>query len=1073
MPGLRPDDSPAVEARLLQTLYALSSSARRTLDPGELLRLAAEHACELLHGDAVVLYLRDEDTGLLTPVFSNDPRQPAEDRPIEPGQGAAGQSVERREPVIVDDYQHWPLAIEGARVRGLQAIQAVPLIVGDRALGALVVRFYGERYVLAADEARILTLFAAQVAPALEAARLYATSNLERQHERALREITQALAANLDERRVLELAVGHGARLLGAPYARIWLLETSGDLSCAAAEGFVHPETFHRRLARESISGRAARQEIVNLRDAPAESSWRFNREFGERTGLGAYLGAGLWRAGESLGVLEVMREVGHRFSRLEEQLLVSLANTVAVAVSNARTHAAVEDLAAQADQRAAAARESEQEIRSIYQAIGSGVLVYDADGHIITANAEAEGILGRGRGELIGKQVSDFRPPIGEDGRPLAITDRPSARAFRSGVPLRKFVFGITRTDGELRWLQIDAVPLLAADGTVRRVISSFIDITARKRSEQLLQQRDRILEAVAFAAERLLTAADWVHSIDDVLRQLGAATGASRVYIAPAAADGVVEPGPRQWTTEGVDIRVDVPYLAATGLGRWEEVLRGGGTIQGALRSFPPAERDVLTLQQVCSTVVVPIFAETQWWGFIGFDDCEVERAWPSGTVEVLKTAAGTIGAAIVRRRAEAERLQLVREQAARAEAEAGQRRLALLAEASQILASSLDSESTLQEVADLVVPAEADGCVVVLCDFDGSIRRVAAAVSPQFAGRLVERAGSVLARDADDPVARVIQTGKPHFAPRLTDSAFAAGLIVPLVSRGAPTGALTWLVGDARAPLTQAQLELAQDLARRCALAIDNARLYHEARVAVTIRDEFLSVAAHELKTPMTSLRGYAQLLYREFDRPEGANPERTRRAATTIQVQSDKLARLVSQLLDISRLQSGKLMIEPRDADLTTLVQDVVDAARTQLKRHTIVADLVPELWAYVDPLRIEQVVTNLVDNAIKYSPDGGLIEISLIRTLEEQVRLVIRDHGVGVPVEHRAHIFDRFYQARADGVLTSMAGMGLGLYISREIVEQHGGTIGAEFPSDGGTRMIVLLAVDPRLPTPAP
>jgi signal transduction histidine kinase len=269
------------------------------------------------------------------------------------------------------------------------------------------------------------------------------------------------------------------------------------------------------------------------------------------------------------------------------------------------------------------------------------------------------------------------------------------------------------------------------------------------------------------------------------------------------------------------------------------------------------------------------------------------------------------------------------------------------------------------------------------------------------------------------------------------------------------------MTWLVSAARPAYGPQDLSQAQDLARRCAMAIDNARLYREARAAVGLRDEFMSVAAHELKTPMTSLRGYAQLLSREFDRGEVANPERARRAATTIQVQSDKLARLVGQLLDISRIQSGKLAIELKPADLSELVHDVVDAARTQLKRHTLLARLPDELPTIIDPLRIEQVLTNLVDNAIKYSPEGGQIDVSL--TAEpDMIRLAVRDHGVGIPPEHRAHIFDRFYQAHAGGPLTSMAGMGLGLYISREIVELHGGTIDAEFPDDGGTRFVVTL-----------
>jgi signal transduction histidine kinase len=167
--------------------------------------------------------------------------------------------------------------------------------------------------------------------------------------------------------------------------------------------------------------------------------------------------------------------------------------------------------------------------------------------------------------------------------------------------------------------------------------------------------------------------------------------------------------------------------------------------------------------------------------------------------------------------------------------------------------------------------------------------------------------------------------------------------------------------------------------------------------------------------------------------------------------------------VGQLLDVSRIQSGKLVIERKTTDLSSLVHDVVNAARAQLKEHTLVERLPDSVTGFVDPLRIEQVVTNLVDNAIKYSPEGGQIDVELMPTgVGDGIQLVVRDWGVGVPLEHRPHIFDRFYQAHAGGPLTSMAGMGLGLYISRQIVEQHGGTIEVEFPADGGTRFRVTL-----------
>jgi PAS domain S-box-containing protein len=1038
------------DAGLSRTLHELSASVGRGLGPADLVSLLAEQARQLVLGDATVVYLWDEASRRLVPLYTNDPHPTAGDLPLSPGEGAAGQAIQLRHTVVVDDYPSYEHAADWALARGVKSVEAIPLMVANQIIGALVIRFYGNRPITGPDEERILGLVAALVAPALEAARLYASSHLEREHERTLREITSALAENLDEHYVLQLAVQRGAELLRAPYARVWLIEPNGELSCAAAKGYVHADTFTRRLEYESTSGIASRKQIVNLDNAPGEPSWRFNRGFGERTGMGAYLGAGLWRAGESLGVLEVMRQTGHRFSESEEQRLLSLANAVAVAVSNARTHAAVEQLAQQAHERAEAVATSERELRTVYGAMAAGVLVMDRQGCVITANAAAEEILGVSARALIGQPPGIIDMQLLEDGSMMPVIERPGPIVARTGKPLRKLIYSFPRPDGRRRWIQLDVVPLFDGDGEVSRVVSSFIDITDQKVSEEELRRRDAILQAVAFVAEKLLTSSDWEHSLDDALNQLGGATGVSRVYIVPAAGDPTDLRTSRhyEWSAPGVPPRADLPaegsYLESIGLKRWEDVLRAGGIILGDLRNFPQDEQLLLVDHGVCSVVLVPIFVGSTWWGFIGFDDCSEERTWPASLVEVLKTAAGTLGAAILRRRAEVERLQLVREQSARVEAEAAQRRMAYLADASQILAESLDFEPKLQSVAELLVPGLADGCFVDIVNSEGDVRRVAAA-------------GIQKSEDGADepPVATVIRNGAAWFSP--------CALSVPLLTHTGVAGALTWLVSRSRGQFQTKDLDLAGHLARRCALAIDNSRLYREARAAVSIRDEFLSVAAHELKTPMTSLRGYAQLLSREFDRGQAANPERARRAASTIQVQSDKLARLVAQLLDVSRLEAGKLAVERKRADLSELLHEIVDAARQQLKNHTLVARLPNELWVRIDPLRIEQVITNLIDNAIKYSPEGGQIDVALTREPASGKALIsVRDRGVGVPPEHRAHIFDRFYQAHAGGPLTSMAGMGLGLYISRQIVELHNGSISAEFPEDGGTRFIIEL-----------
>jgi len=229
------------------------------------------------------------------------------------------------------------------------------------------------------------------------------------------------------------------------------------------------------------------------------------------------------------------------------------------------------------------------------------------------------------------------------------------------------------------------------------------------------------------------------------------------------------------------------------------------------------------------------------------------------------------------------------------------------------------------------------------------------------------------------------------------------------------------------------------------------------------AARLREEFISMAALELKTPVTSLRATAQLLLRRMAR-EGMPPaEELERRLVLLDQQSDKLARLVSQMLDLTRMEAGRLGLSPEMVDLTRLLMDVVESEQLGASRHTIVLQAPPGLQAYVDPLRIDQAITNLVDNAIKYSPDGGEIRVDLAQPTKDTIEIAVTDRGIGIAPEHRSRIFERFY--RAHGAY-HLAGIGLGLYITRQIVELHGGQVHAEFPDEGGTRFVIQLSSKP-------
>jgi PAS domain S-box-containing protein len=228
---------------------------------------------------------------------------------------------------------------------------------------------------------------------------------------------------------------------------------------------------------------------------------------------------------------------------------------------------------------------------------------------------------------------------------------------------------------------------------------------------------------------------------------------------------------------------------------------------------------------------------------------------------------------------------------------------------------------------------------------------------------------------------------------------------------------------------------------------------------AEALVRAQDVFLAVAAHELKTPMTGAKIATQLLLRRFAQCGAANPDQLQWALQTIDQQIGRLGRLVSQLLETARLQADRLSLEPAPTDVTALLRAAVDQAQARTKQHEVALSAPDELWAEVDAARLEQVVANLLDNALKFSPQGGRIEVTLHRPTAEHLELAVRDQGIGVPEEHRPHLFERFYQAHAS---THRSGLGLGLYISREIVARHGGEIAADFPLEGGTRIVVTL-----------
>jgi len=230
--------------------------------------------------------------------------------------------------------------------------------------------------------------------------------------------------------------------------------------------------------------------------------------------------------------------------------------------------------------------------------------------------------------------------------------------------------------------------------------------------------------------------------------------------------------------------------------------------------------------------------------------------------------------------------------------------------------------------------------------------------------------------------------------------------------------------------------------------------------QAEAAVVLREQFLSIAAHELKTPLASLLGYVGVLQRRL-RLRGDNDERMERALNVILAQSGRLTRLIETLLDVTRIHQGHLSLEAAPLDLGALTVRVLDEVGVTLELRDIQM-MVPSQACLVlgDSLRLEQVIVNLVQNAVKYSPAGGPIEVTVGCTSSEGW-LSVRDYGIGIPEAALPHLFERFYRVQ-QGQANVIAGMGIGLAVVNEIVTLHGGTITVESTEGEGSTFTMCL-----------
>ncbi len=406
----------------------------------------------------------------------------------------------------------------------------------------------------------------------------------------------------------------------------------------------------------------------------------------------------------------------------------------------------------------------------------------------------------------------------------------------------------------------------------------------------------------------------------------------------------------------------------------------------------------------------------------------------------------------------------------------------RAQILADAGAFFASNIDPGWVTQAIAERVAEVLGDWAAVILKAPESNELRVASIYHRDMAS--LGLAWSYIYRQplvvGEGIIGQVVATGYPSLTqnvgggPAQTDATsyhvphmkLASLLILPLRTRREMLGALVIAGNDPDRAMSEENLPLAEVLAERASLAIENAKLYTEqvdARRKVEdlsrLKDEFLSIASHELRTPVTSIKGYTQLAKALIRENDLATSEEYLDIALD---QIDRMSRLILELLDVSRIETGRLEIRREPIRWTSFVREVVHhhPAGSERQIHVDISDSGKEVLGDRD--RLEQVLGNLLENAAKYSPDGSDIFVS-VDDRGDQLVTAVCDKGIGIPADELGQVFERFHRGRQVSS-TNYGGLGLGLYITKQIVERHGGAIWVDSKERAGTTFFFSLPV---------
>ena len=639
------------------------------------------------------------------------------------------------------------------------------------------------------------------------------------------------------------------------------------------------------------------------------------------------------------------------------------------------------------------ALRASEERLSLALDAAGLGLWDWDVPGEEMIWNSHHETIFGYEPGQAV-RRYRDFADRVFPDDLAKIEAGFRQASEQRSDY---RFEHRVVWPDGGIRWVESFGRFHHDQSGHPIRSVGVLLDVTERKRAEEHLRESEERFRQLADAMPQIVWSAKPDGTIDYVNRQWREFTG-----LPPEA-------GVSGWD------QIIHPDDAGPSRERWAASLRTGAPFEMEIRLLD-RRRQAYRWHLVRTLAVHDPSGKVSRWFGASTDIDEQKRGGESSRY---------------------------------------------LAEASAALSGVVDYAGALQKVANLAVPYFADWSAVDIVGDDGAVKRLTVAHQDPAKVSLMHELMQKYPPDPKSPtgVNEVIRGGKPVLVSPITDEMLVRGakdevhlslirslglrsyISVPLVVSGCPLGALTFATAESGRLYAESDLALAADLAQRAAVAIENAHLYQSLREADRHKDVFLATLAHELRNPLAPIRSGLQVLRLSNE------PAAQERARGMMERQLGQLVRLVDDLLDISRINRGKLELRKSRIDLASVIDNAVETVRPLIesKGHELIVKVPPApVYLDADLTRLSQVFWNLLNNSAKYTDPGGRIEL-IARVDDKEVVVVVRDNGMGIPAAALPGLFNMFSQVD-HSLERSQGGLGIGLALVKGLSEMHGGGV---------------------------